>query len=116
MTGEGIKVAEEKGTMIEGTEIATEKGLIDTRSEMTEIGTDKTGGTKEEEMLFVQGNYTSLQQEVYSMREIMEKLRASTRPLSQRSETSRESTISSRRTSSSTPYERIRRRSSSVTR
>lgn len=31
---------------------------------------------KEEEMLFVQGNYTSLQQEVESMREIMEKLRA----------------------------------------
>ena len=30
---------------------------------------------KEEEMLFVQGNYTSLQQEVESMREIMEKLR-----------------------------------------
>lgn len=27
-------------------------------------------------MLFVQGNYTSLQQEVDSMREIMEKLRA----------------------------------------
>ena len=27
-------------------------------------------------MLFVQGNYTSLQQEVESMREIMEKLRA----------------------------------------
>lgn len=31
---------------------------------------------KEEEMLFVQGNYTSLQQEVDSMRQIMEKLRA----------------------------------------
>ena len=31
---------------------------------------------KEEEMLFVQGNYSSLQQEVESMREIMEKLRA----------------------------------------
>jgi molecular chaperone GrpE (heat shock protein) len=30
---------------------------------------------KEEEMLFVQGNYTSLQQEVESMREIMGKLR-----------------------------------------
>ena len=30
---------------------------------------------KEEEMLFVQGNYTSLQQEVESMREIMDKLR-----------------------------------------
>jgi peptidoglycan hydrolase CwlO-like protein len=30
---------------------------------------------KEEEMLFVQGNYDSLQQEVESMREIMEKLR-----------------------------------------
>lgn len=30
---------------------------------------------KEEEMLFVQGNYTSLQQEVESMRGIMEKLR-----------------------------------------
>ena len=31
---------------------------------------------KETEMLFVQGNYTSLQQEVESMREIMEKLRS----------------------------------------
>jgi len=31
---------------------------------------------REEEMLFVQGNYTSLQQEVESMRSIMEKLRA----------------------------------------
>lgn len=31
---------------------------------------------KEEEMLFVQGNYTSLQQEVESMRDIMEKLRS----------------------------------------
>ena len=31
---------------------------------------------KEEEMLFVQGNYTSLQEEVDSMREIMEKLRS----------------------------------------
>ena len=30
---------------------------------------------KEEEMLFVHGNYTSLQQEVESMREIMDKLR-----------------------------------------
>ena len=30
---------------------------------------------KEEEMLFVQGNYSSLQQEVESMRAIMEKLR-----------------------------------------
>jgi molecular chaperone GrpE (heat shock protein) len=30
---------------------------------------------KEEEMLFVQGNYDSLQQEVDSMREIMGKLR-----------------------------------------
>ena len=30
---------------------------------------------KEEETLFVQGNYTSLQQEVESMRGIMEKLR-----------------------------------------
>ena len=29
----------------------------------------------EEEMLFVQGNYSSLQQEVESMRAIMEKLR-----------------------------------------
>ena len=31
---------------------------------------------KEEEMLFVQGNYSSLQQEVESMRAIMEKLRS----------------------------------------
>ena len=30
---------------------------------------------KEEEKLFVHGNYTSLQQEVESMREIMDKLR-----------------------------------------
>ena len=30
---------------------------------------------KEEETLFVHGNYTSLQQEVESMREIMDKLR-----------------------------------------
>lgn len=30
---------------------------------------------KEEQMLFVQGNYTSLQQEVESMRDIMKKLR-----------------------------------------
>lgn len=30
---------------------------------------------KDEEMLFVQGNYSSLQQEVESMRAIMEKLR-----------------------------------------
>jgi len=30
---------------------------------------------KEEEMLFVHGNYTSLQQEVESMREIIDKLR-----------------------------------------
>ena len=30
---------------------------------------------KEEDMLFIQGNYTSLQQEVESMRSIMERLR-----------------------------------------
>jgi hypothetical protein len=51
MTGEGIKEAEEKGTMIEGTEIATEKGLIDTRIEMAEIGTDQTGETKDPDLM-----------------------------------------------------------------
>ena len=51
MTGEGIKEVEEKDMMIEGIEIATEKGLIGTRIEMAEIGTDRTGETKDRELM-----------------------------------------------------------------